>query len=134
MLQPAVSAAPAALVTVGQRIQAIDPDTGKQRLGTVEEVHPATRYARVRFDLKWMHDWLPLDALSSAPVAGRLPLGTIVRRFDGTEAVITGHNPNDVQRYRLSWFDRHFWIVRHRWTGKEAFEVIAQKQTAAPAA
>lgn len=131
MLQPAVSAVS---FEVGQRVQAVDPDTGKQRTGTVQEVHPATRYARVRFDLKWMHDWLSFDALAAAPIVERLPLGTLVRRYDGTEAVITAHSSCEAQRYQVSWFDRHYMIVRHKWTNSANFEVIGVALAATAAA
>lgn len=173
MLQLAVSPAPA--VAVGSRIQAIDPDTGKQRLGTVLEVN-AHGFARVCFDLKWMHDWLPVGALMPTQrkltvvevthVGGkrsfmlwgnvregwawhmghpqqrewafpakphRLSLGTPVRTRSGISGVISGHSTADCNSYRISWFDRRLWCIRHKWMERGNFEVIATQQTAAAA-
>ena len=47
----------------------------------------------------------------SRPQEQALPLGTPVRvTTTGTEGVISGHNPNDMNRVRVSWFDRADWI------------------------
>lgn len=54
----------------------------------------------------------------------RLPLTTSVRLRNGVEGVVSGHNPNDVNRVRVSWFDTHFWAVRHLWMDRGCVEVL----------
>ncbi len=64
----------------------------------------------------------------SRPQEQELPLGTPVRiTTTGTEGVVSGHNPNDVNRIRVSWFDRAGWIVRHKFYDRGVIEVIEGK-------
>ncbi len=61
-----------------------------------------------------------------------LKLGTPVRVMTtGTEGVVSGHNPNDVNRVRVSWFDRADWIVRHKFYDRGVVTRI--ESTTAPA-
>jgi hypothetical protein len=59
----------------------------------------------------------------------RVALGTPVQLWNGIEAIVSGHSTCDCQSYRVSWFDRHFWRVCHKWINRSCFEV-AGKQTA----
>lgn len=64
----------------------------------------------------------------------RLPLATPVKLWNGVEGVVSGHNPNDASRYRVSWFDTHFWAVRHLWTERHCFDVMGEVAVAKDAA
>lgn len=76
---------------------------------------------------------LVLGIIHPAPRPHRLPLGTIVTLARGVQAVITAYSTASVNRYQVSYFDRHFWQVRHFWTDKENFEVRASNETATAA-
>lgn len=51
-----------------------------------------------------------------------LPLTTPVRLTHGVFGVISGHEGG---RYRITWFARHCWKVRHVWLDRGQFEVVA---------
>jgi hypothetical protein len=54
-----------------------------------------------------------------------LKLGTPVQiRRTGVIGVVSGHNVNDVNRIRVSWFDRTNWIVRHEYFDRGVIEVM----------
>lgn len=58
---------------------------------------------------------------------GVFKLGTPVsfpKKRGTVHGVISGHNPNDVNRVRVSYFDRVNWIVRHEWRDKDGVTVI----------
>ena len=58
-------------------------------------------------------------------------LATPVRvKRSGVVGVVSEHSPNDVNRIRVSYFDRTNWIVRHEWFDKEALELLNQTKTA----
>lgn len=57
----------------------------------------------------------------------RIALGKAVRLCNGVNAVISGQSTCDCNSYRVSWFDRHFWQVRHKWVERGAFEVAELK-------
>lgn len=64
--------------------------------------------------------------------APRLPLGTRVsvpclRIADG---VISGHSTCDRASYRVTWFDRRLWTIRHKWVTKGVIEVHGNKTAA----
>ena len=63
----------------------------------------------------------------------RIPLVTSVTLTNGVPAVVSGQSTCDYQRYRVSFFNRHFWRVEHRWVSRSQFEVVPQKQTTAEA-
>lgn len=56
-----------------------------------------------------------------------LPLGAPVRITTlGVNGVISGRSTCDSSRYRVTWFNRHFWAVRHEWVGRGVIEVLKQ--------
>jgi hypothetical protein len=56
------------------------------------------------------------------------PLATPVRvPVAGVEGVVTGHNVNDVNRIRVSWFNRTEWKVMHKFFDRGVIEVIESK-------
>jgi hypothetical protein len=61
--------------------------------------------------------------------AERVPLATPVTLCNGVQAFISGHSTADCNSYRVSWFDRHYWQARHKWTDRVNFEVV---QTSLP--
>ncbi len=81
----------------------------------------------------WFHnpgDFIAIlcEGQYSRPQEQTLPLGTPVRvTTTGTEGVISAHNVNDVDRVRVSWFDRTDWIVRHKFFDRGVIQVIESK-------
>lgn len=65
-----------------------------------------------------------LDAPEPEYLPQRLPLTTPVLLRNGVSAVVSGNNPNDANRVRVSWWDTHFWVVRHLWTDRVCVEVL----------
>lgn len=57
-------------------------------------------------------------------MAPRLPLTTPVLLRNGVTAVVSGHNPNDSRRHRVSWFNTRLWRVEHKWLDRSCFEVM----------
>ena len=64
----------------------------------------------------------------------RLPLTTPVLLCNGVSAIVSGHSTADCNSYRLSWFDRRTWSIRHKWTNRQNFEVIGAASSATDAA
>lgn len=87
-----------------------------------------TSHAAEEAPLHWDAPVQPELALLDAPepdyLPQRLPLSTPVMLRNGVSAVVSGNNPNDVNRLRVSWFDTHFWVVRHLWTDRVCVEVL----------
>lgn len=69
--------------------------------------------------------------VAAAPVRNeRLPLATAVRfqrRHETVIAVVSGHNPNDRNRVRVSWFDDRLREVKHRWADADGLVVLESK-------
>ena len=61
----------------------------------------------------------------------RLPLATPVLLCNGVSAVVSGHSTAACHSYRVSWFDRRTWSIRHKWTDRQNFEVIGAAENAA---
>lgn len=75
-----------------------------------------------------------LEVVTVAAPGKRLPLSTPVRLRSGETGVISAYNPNDSQRYQVSYLDRHFWQVRHKFYDRGCFEVIGVAASATGAA
>ena len=66
-----------------------------------------------------------VEAQQVAPQrAERLPLATPVLLCNGVSAIISAYSTADCHSYRVSWFDRRTWSIRHKWTDRQNFEVI----------
>lgn len=69
--------------------------------------------------------------VSAAPARNeRLPLATPVRfqrKHETVIAVVSGHNPNDCNRVRVSWFDDRLREVQHRWADADGLVVLESK-------
>lgn len=105
---------------VGARVTVTDPDTGKPRPGTVQEIHAGSGAVRVAIDQKTMHDWFSLEALTPAD---RLPLGAPVVFPNGVYGVVVGWSTVSCERYEIAWFDRRFWRVNRRCFDRAQFEL-----------
>lgn len=75
-------------------------------------------------------DDLKNGAFTPSKPIERVPLGTSVFLCNGVEAAISGHSTCDCNSYRVSWFDRKYWTVRHKWVQRGGFEVIQTKTLA----
>lgn len=64
------------------------------------------------------------NALTVAPELGT-PVQLPRLNVDG---VISGFNPNDSNRVRVSWFNRHFWRVDHKWVDLDTVVVCLEWQ------
>ena len=70
--------------------------------------------------------------VTAAPVRNeRLPLATAVVLHNGTRAVICDHATGEANRYRVTWFNRHFWRVEYRWVSRGQFVLANEKAAAA---
>jgi len=72
---------------------------------------------------------LQINPITPSTPVERVALGTPVLLWNDTPAIISGHSTCDCNSYRLSWFDRHFWQVRHKWVHRSCF-TAPEKQTA----
>ena len=54
-----------------------------------------------------------------------LPMGApVIAEALGIVGVISGRSTCDRQRWRVTWFNRHYWCVEHKWLARSQFEVI----------
>ena len=61
-----------------------------------------------------------------------LALGTpVIVEALGIVGVISGRSTCDGQRWRITWFNRHYWRVEHKWLARSQFEVIGAANHAA---
>jgi len=82
-------------------------------------------FATFLTDEEYEHDYRAELAAES-----RLPLATPVRLCNGVEATISGHSTASATSYRVSWFDRWFWRVHHKWVERGDFEVTGSAAAA----
>lgn len=106
---------------------------GKQRIGTVKEVHATTGYVRVELDLVTMHEWVHPDKLVLADDVPAVGARVNILHLSIEAEIVAVQLPGvvgGVVRYRARWWEPAAQAYRSAAFWREDFTLVSNKKAA----